>query len=216
MPLSKIKTPAIQNSTILAEDIADGTIGSSKIANVSSSHVTTALGYTPQNRAGGTYFSSSGVYQNVDTNTTMNSVSGRKTWFRYCTPLNSQNRYLHIKTSYFIGDDGFWSIKGYGYHYGRAMTINSQWVGYCYSNGGGSGIHTIIATNQSNYGQHALATGSYKSSDQYVVIVADTTGASTPYFCGFELDFFQSTPATNAANLTATATTLSASTTGAY
>lgn len=199
-------------SGLVAGGLPDGTITGSDLA---SGAATSNLGYTPLNRQGGIYYASGAEFTS-GTSSVLLDVPGRKTWFKYVNPNNNSGRYLHIKTNYFIGYDGFWSVKGYGYHYGRAMTINSQWVGYCYSNSGGSGVHTLISTNVSNYGQHALASNSYRSSDQYVVIVADISAASNTYYITFELDFYQARNDLPGAAITHTAASISNSTTGVY
>jgi hypothetical protein len=211
----------LPDGSITGSDIAPSTIQAS---NLGSGAAQTNLGFTPQNRVGGVYLparsSQSSQANPADLNDAENSTAGKKTWFKYTGSQNSSARYLHIKTNYFLGFDGFWSIKGYGYHYGRAMTINSQWVGYAYSNGGGTNIHTLIATNVSNYGQHALASNSYRSSDQNLVLVADLSANSTTYFIGFELDFYQSTNSfsqtAGTGGIQPTAIAVSANTTGVY
>lgn len=211
----------LPDGTVTGSDLASATVQSS---NLAAGVAETNLGFTPQNRVGGVYLPSRSSMSSQSTpanfNDSLNNVAGKKTWFKYVGAQNTSARYLHIKTNYFLGFDGFWSIKGYGYHYGRAMTINSQWVGYAYANGGGSGIHTLIADNVSNYGQHALAVRTYRSSDQHIVIVADLSANSTTYFIGFELDFYQSTnsfPQTaGTGGIQTTAIAVSANTTGVY
>jgi hypothetical protein len=104
------------------------------------------------------------------------------TWYTALhTPLN-----VHIKTSWLTNNEAMYRFIVEGYNYGQGAAINSDCVGYLYSN-----TNSIVSGSCNNYAPGFTLT-QYKSTDGYLVL--KLTAASSVYFTGITLSLQQLNP----------------------
>ena len=115
------------------------------------------------------------------------------------------NQYVHMKTDQKTNNSNMYRFEYSGYDYGSAQVLGGAWVGYLYS-----ASDSTISNGTANWGNRAFANTMYRSSDGYLVLVADTAS----YYCSFTIHY--QSGATGQFSPTITAYSQQTSTASAY
>jgi hypothetical protein len=90
------------------------------------------------------------------------------------------NQYVHMKTDQRTNNSNMYRFELVGYDYGSAQVLAGAWVGYLYSASDSS-----ISNGIANWGNRGVCNSVYRSSDGYLVLVADIAS----YYCSFVINF---------------------------
>jgi hypothetical protein len=90
------------------------------------------------------------------------------------------NQYVHMKTDQKTNNSNMYRFEYTGYDYGSAQVLAGAWVGYLYS-----ASDSAISLGIANWGNRAFANSVYRSSDGYLVLVADTAS----YYNSFTIHY---------------------------
>jgi hypothetical protein len=90
------------------------------------------------------------------------------------------NQYVHMKTDQRTNNSNMYRFELVGYDYGSAQVLAGAWVGYLYSASDSS-----ISNGIANWGNRGVCNSIYRSSDGYLVLVADIAS----YYCSFIIHF---------------------------
>ena len=103
------------------------------------------------------------------------------------------NQYVHMKTDQRTNNSNMYRFELVGYDYGSAQVLAGAWVGYLYS-----GSDSSISNGIANWGNRGVCNSVYKSSDGYLVLVADIAS----YYCSFIIHFQSGATGTFAPTIT--------------
>jgi hypothetical protein len=90
------------------------------------------------------------------------------------------NQYMHMKTDQKTNNSNMYRFEYSGYDYGSGQVLAGAWVGYLYSASDAS-----ISNGIANWGNRGFANSVYRSSDGYLVLVADMAS----YYCSFAIHY---------------------------
>jgi len=90
------------------------------------------------------------------------------------------NGIIHMKTDQRTNNSNMYRFELVGYDYGSAQVLAGAWVGYLYS-----ASDSAISLGTANWGNRAVCNSVYRSSDGYLVLVADIAS----YYCSFIIHF---------------------------
>jgi hypothetical protein len=120
------------------------------------------------------------VGTSLDVGNGINFAAGYIRTAIYALNTYGGNGIIHMKTDQRTNNSNMYRFELVGYDYGSAQVLAGAWVGYLYS-----ASDSAISLGTANWGNRAVCNSVYRSSDGYLVLVADIAS----YYCSFIIHF---------------------------